>query len=273
MSNNNNKGGFNSFRDRHPILVNSALMAVALVVLGYIALLFIDVFTSHGQQVQVPDVRNMPLEKAIDILEDAGLRWEISDSTTFYENYKPGTVIDQDPKAKSYIKKIRIIYLSVNAMHAPIIQLPKLIELPGRQGMATLKAMGFKHVTMDSIQSQFAGMILEVTVDGHKVAPGTPISVNSQIRITVGDGSIVDINPEEILDPELLDSIDEANYQDAQKNYEEELKAAQARAEQERKSQASEENKDKDKDKKKDQDKKSSDKDKKSSDKDKKKNN
>ena len=87
MSNNNDKnsGGFNRFRDRHPILVNSALMALALVAFGYIALLFIDVFTSHGQQVQVPDVRNMPLEKAIDILEDAGLRWEISDSTTFYE--------------------------------------------------------------------------------------------------------------------------------------------------------------------------------------------
>ena len=240
MSNNtdNNKGGFDRFRDRHPILVNSTLMALALVALGYIALLFIDVFTSHGQQVQVPDVRNLPLEKAIDILEDAGLRWEISDSTTFYENYKPGTVIDQDPKAKSYIKKIRIIYLNVNAMHAPIIALPKLVDLPGRQGMATLKAMGFKHVAMDSVPSEMSGLILQVTVDGHNVAPGKPVSVNSQIKIIVGDGSIVDLNPEQILDPELMDSIDEQNYQEAQKNYEEELKAAQARAEQERQSQA-----------------------------------
>lgn len=236
-------------RDRHPILVNSGLMVLALVALGYIALLFIDVFTSHGQQVQVPDVRNLPLEKAIDILEDAGLRWEISDSTTFYENFKPGTVIDQDPKAKSYIKKIRIIYLNVNAMHAPIIALPKLVDLPGRQGMATLKAMGFKHVTMDSIPSEMDGLILQVTVDGHNVAPGKPVSVNSKIKITVGDGSIVDLNPEQILDPALMDSIDEANYKDAQETYEQELKEAQARAEQERKAQASEEKKDKDKDK------------------------
>ena len=130
--------------------------------------------------------------------------------------------------------------------------------------MATLKAMGFKHVTMDSIESEMSGLILEVTVDGHHVAPGSPVSVNSQIKITVGDGSIVDLNPEQIIDPELMDSIDEANYQDAQKNYEEELKAAQARAEQERKAQATEEKKDhkSDKDKKKEQDKKS-DKDKK----------
>ena len=236
-------------RDRHPILVNSGLMVLALVALGYIALLFIDVFTSHGQQVQVPDVRNLPLEKAIDILEDAGLRWEISDSTTFYENFKPGTVIDQDPKAKSYIKKIRIIYLNVNAIHAPIIALPKLVDLPGRQGMATLKAMGFKHVTMDSIPSEMDGLILQVTVDGHNVAPGKPVSVNSKIKITVGDGSIVDLNPEQILDPALMDSIDEANYKDAQETYEQQLKEAQARAEQERKAQAREEKKDKDKDK------------------------
>lgn len=264
MSNNNenNRGGFDRLRDRHPILVNSGLMVLALVALGYIALLFIDVFTSHGQQVQVPDVRNLPLEKAIDILEDAGLRWEISDSTTFYENFKPGTVIDQDPKAKSYIKKIRIIYLNVNAMHAPIIPLPKLVDLPGRQGAAMLKAMGYKHVTIDSIPSEMEGLILQVTVDGHNVAPGKPVSVNSQIKITVGDGSIVDLNPEQVLDPALMDSIEEENYQEAQKNYEEEMKAAQARAEQERKAQAAEESKNKDKDKKKEQDKKS-DKDKK----------
>ena len=265
MSNNNDKntGGFDRFRDRHPILVNSALMALALVALGYIALLFIDVFTSHGQQVQVPDVRNLPFEKAVDILEDAGLRWEISDSSTFYENYPPGTVIDQDPKAKSYIKKIRIIYLNVNAMHAPIIPLPKLVDLPGRQGLATLKAMGFKHVTMDSVASENEGLILQVTVDGHNVAPGKPVSVNSQIKITVGDGSIVDLNPEQIIDPALMDSIDELNYEEDQKRYEEEMKAAQARAEQERKEQSSQEKKDdSNKDKKKDQDKKS-DKDKK----------
>ena len=256
--NKKNKSGFDRFRERHPILIHSTLIALALVALGYIALLFIDVFTSHGQQVQVPDVRNMPLEKAIEILDGAGLRWEISDSTTFHENYKPGTVIDQDPKAKSYIKKIRIIYLNVNAMHAPIIQMPKLIELPGRQGVAMLKAMGFKHVSIDSVPSAMGGMILEVSVDGHRVEAGRPVSVNSQIKLTVGDGSIVDLNPEEVLDPEMMDSIDEANYKDAQENYEQELKAAQERAEKERKEKAEQEKKDqqnKNKDQKSDKDK------------------
>ena len=56
----------------------------------------------------------------------------------------------------------------------------------------------------------------------------------------------------------MMDSIDEQNYQEAQKTYEEELKAAQARAEQERRNHEAQEKRDN-----KNDDKKSSDKDKK----------
>lgn len=237
MSNENNQG-FNRFRDRHPILVNSVLMLLALIALGYIALLFIDVFTSHGQQVRVPDVRNLSLQEAIGKLEDAGLRWDISDSTTYDEAHQPGAVIDQDPKANSYIKKIRVIYLNVNAMHPRIVSLPKLMEISGRQGLATLRSMGFKNVTLDSIPSPYAGLILQVTVDGHNVAPGTGVSVNSQIRITVGDGSINDLNPDQVLDQATIDSIEAENYAIEEERYMQELEEAQARAEQEQKEQA-----------------------------------
>lgn len=258
--------GFDRFRNRHPILLNSLLMVLALVALGYIALLFIDVFTSHGQQVQVPDVRNMPLEKAVEIIEDAGLHWEISDSTSFNENYTPGNVIDQDPKPKSYIKKIRIIYLSVNAMHAPLVPIPDMVNnMSGKAGRANLISRGFKYVDIDSVPSENEGLILQVTVDGHQVAPNTKVSVNSKIVITVGDGSIKDHNPEQVIDKAKMDSIDEANFKEEQETYEQEMKRAeQERREQEAKEkrEANKDNKSSDKDKKKESDKKS-DKDKK----------
>ena len=109
MSNNN---VFNQFRENHPFLLNGTLIVLALVIMGYIALLFIDVFTLHGQERLVPNVRNLPLEQAIDTLEHYGFNWEISDSTTFDEHIKPGVVIDQDPHPMSYIKPIRTIYLT-----------------------------------------------------------------------------------------------------------------------------------------------------------------
>ena len=65
-------------RAKHPILLNVALMIVAAIAIGYIALLFVDVFTSHGQERHVPDVRNLTLEQAVAKLDAAGLKWDIS---------------------------------------------------------------------------------------------------------------------------------------------------------------------------------------------------
>ena len=60
---------FNQFREEHPILLNSILIALAAVAVVYIALLFIDVFTAHGEECRVPNVRNMSLEQAIEYID------------------------------------------------------------------------------------------------------------------------------------------------------------------------------------------------------------
>ncbi|MBR1804186.1 MAG: PASTA domain-containing protein [Muribaculaceae bacterium] len=218
MSSNKNNS-FNQFKENHPFLLNGALIAIAAVVMGYIGLLFIDVFTSHGQEMRVPDVRNMPLEQAISKLEDAGFKWDISDSTTFSEQYKPGVVIDQDPRPLSYIKAIRTVYLKVNAMHARSVKFPKLNEISIRQGLAMLRSYGFKNVQIDSVPSPYKGLILQVTANGHQVAEGSKVSVNAFIKLTVGDGSIADLDPTAVLDSATIDAIEQKNYEEDLENY------------------------------------------------------
>lgn len=215
----NNKNPFNQFKENHPFLLNGALIAVAAIVLFYIGLLFIDVFTSHGQEMRVPDVRNLPLVQAAEKLEKAGFKWDISDSTTFSEQYKPGVVMDQDPRPFSYIKAIRTVYLKVNAMHARAVKLPKLQEVSVRQGLAMLRSYGFKNVQVDSVASPYKGLILQVTANGHQVAEGTNVSVNAFIRLTVGDGSIADLDPTAVLDSATIDAIEQQNYEEDLENY------------------------------------------------------
>lgn len=214
-----NKNAFNQFKEQHPFLLNGVLIAIATVVMGYIGLLFIDVFTSHGQEMRVPDVRNLPLVQATEKLEAAGFKWDISDSTTFNEQYKPGVVIDQDPRPLSYIKAIRTVYIKVNAMHARSVKLPKLNEISVRQGLAMLRSYGFKNVQVDSVPSPYKGLILQVTANGRQVAEGTNVSVNAFIRLTVGDGSIADLDPTAVLDSATIDAIEQKNYEEDLENY------------------------------------------------------
>ena len=217
MSTNNN--GFNKFKENHPFLLNGVLIIIAFLLTGYIALLFIDVFTSHGQEKRVPDVRYLTLQEATDRLEKAGFKWDISDSTTFSEQFKPGLVIDQDPRPLSYIKAIRTVYLKVNALHPRSVKLPKLHEVSIRQGLALLRSYGFKNVQVDSVASPYKGLILQVTSNGHQVAEGATVSVNAFIRLTVGDGSITDLDPEALLDSATIDAIEQQNYEEDLENY------------------------------------------------------
>ncbi|MCQ2287958.1 MAG: PASTA domain-containing protein [Muribaculaceae bacterium] len=195
------------FRDKHPYLVNLTLIAVVSVIFVFITLLFIDVFTSHGQEKLVPEVRNMPLEKAISKLESEGLKWEIADSTSFNESFKPGVITDQEPKAGSYIKAIRPVYLNVNAQHPRIVSLPKLQDMSRLQALAQLQAMGFKTIEIDTIESPYKDLIVQVLVNGRNVAPGTGVAINVPVRLRVGDGSIEDTNPYNPLDSATMDSI------------------------------------------------------------------
>ncbi|MBQ9218008.1 MAG: PASTA domain-containing protein [Muribaculaceae bacterium] len=210
---------YNNFKEKHPFILNSILMVLAAIALFYIGLLFIDVFTSHGQERTVPDVRTMTLDQAVTALENAGFEWDISDSTTFNEQMPPGVVVDQDPKAGATVKAIRVIYLKVNALHPRGVQLPRLQETSIRQALAKLRSMGFKSIEVDSVASPYGGLILQVQVNGHSVAPGTSVGINSHIKLTVGDGSIDNLNPDSILDSHTIDSIEQHNYEQEVENY------------------------------------------------------
>ena len=95
------------------------------------------------------------------------------------------------------------------------------VALLGKKGSLTaiLRSMGFKSVEVDSVASPYGGLILQVQVNGHAVAPGTSVGINSHIRLTVGDGSIDNLNPDSILDSHTIDSIEQHNYEQAIEDY------------------------------------------------------
>lgn len=200
-----------TFKDKHPYLLNIGLVIVATFVLGFVSLLFIDVFTSHGEERLVPDVRYMPMDQAVAKLEEAGFKWDVSDSLNYNEQFKPGVVLDQDPQPKSYIKSIRTIYLKINATHPQRIALPKLNDISIRQGLAMLRSYGFKNVDVDSVPSPYAGLILQVLVNNHQVPPNSSVSVNAPIKLVVGDGSMPNDDPYEALDSQTLERLERQN--------------------------------------------------------------
>ena len=126
-----------TFKAKHPVLFHSILAFIVLLAGIYACLLLTDVFTNHGEQVRVPDVSFLPLQQAIEKLEDAGLEYEVD--SIYNEDYKPGIVIDQVPVANSMIKAIRPVMLTINMVTPPLVQLPmELTDMAGSDGITTL---------------------------------------------------------------------------------------------------------------------------------------
>ncbi|MBQ0115013.1 MAG: PASTA domain-containing protein [Bacteroidales bacterium] len=201
----------NSFREKHPIIANSVLIILAFIACIYISLLAIDVFTDHGSQRKVPDVRYLTFEQAVEKLEAAGLEWDVSDSSTYNKDIKPGIILDLSPAPGAYVKPVRPIYLRINAMHARDIKMPELKDMGVRQGQAMLKSLGFSDIKVDSIQSQYEGLILNVSANGRLVKAGQIVRVDSHIRLVVGDGSIENFAPDSILSSDEIEALEREN--------------------------------------------------------------
>ena len=65
---------------QHPILSNAILMVVAIPVMVYIGLLFVDLWTHHGAKTVVPNVKDLIYNEAMAVLDEADLQTVIGDS-------------------------------------------------------------------------------------------------------------------------------------------------------------------------------------------------
>ena len=190
------------FPQKYPILFHVMLISITFCVVVYGVLLVIDSFTRHGEYEVVPQVEGVSLQKAIEQLENKGLRWEITDSA-YSDVLGPGAVLAQEPVANSKVKPHRVVYLTVNATSPRMVGVPNVIDMSMRQGMAILEGLGFKNIAVVSVSSPYKELILDVKANGKSVKKGLQLPLSAQLELSVGSGV------EEI----LVDSI-EAESQD-----------------------------------------------------------
>lgn len=184
------------FPTKHPILFNMLLILVVFIILMYAVLCMVDSFTGHGEYVNVPNVKGMSLNDAVQKLESDGFKWEVADSA-YNDNYKPGAVIDQEPKEDSKVKPLRTIYITMNAVSPREVAVPSVVDMSFRQGMSMLEGVGFKNITVEEVYSPYKDLILEVVANGKEVVAGTRLPITAKIEIKIGNG-MIDAMPDSI---------------------------------------------------------------------------
>ena len=147
----------------------------------------LDIYTHHGESIQIPDVRHKTFADAQYILSEAGLQIVVSD-TGYVKNLPPDCILEQSPEPGEKVKSGHIIYVIVNASHTPTLTVPDIIDNSSlREAMAKLTAMGFKLAQPEYIDGE-KEWVYGLKVRGRSVVAGDKVPVDDFITILVGNG-------------------------------------------------------------------------------------
>lgn len=164
-------------------------MAVVLVLACWGVQLALDIYTHHGEEVIIPNVKHKSFEDARHIMENAGLEVVVTD-TGYVKALGPDCILEQSPAAGEKVKTGHIIYVTVNATHSPTISLPDVIDNSSlRDAMAKLTSMGFK-LTQPEFVTGEKDWVYGIVAGGKPKQTGDKISVDTPVTIQVGNGQV-----------------------------------------------------------------------------------
>lgn len=185
------------------ILLNIVAIGVVAVLLLILTLLFLNVYTRHGQNVIVPQLQGLQEEEADAILKSKGLDIQVVDSI-FKKDAVPGSIIDQTPKPNNKVKEGRDIYVTIYARSPQQISVPGLVDFSTRQAVALLNSIGFTQIAIEEVPAQYSGLVMSVEYRGKKLMPDEQIPAGSPLKLVVSsaiDNDSLNLNREYVISP------------------------------------------------------------------------
>jgi len=165
------------------------LAIVAIVVLCFVMLKWLNVSTNHGSFETVPELTGKSINVAEIELGENNLKMEIQDSANYNPNYPKFSVIEQEPVYGTQVKKNRKIYLTLNPSGYRKIAVPDLKERTFRQAKPTLEALGFKIGKLSYEDNIAEDMVLRMTYKGETIQPNDKLAKTSVIDLVLGNGN------------------------------------------------------------------------------------
>jgi len=169
-----------SFRNN---LIAAVLTVVVLLMVAFFSLRY---YTKHGQGLNVPVLKGLDFNQAVNKLEELGLRYEVD--SVYIMDSPPGIVVDQDPNAGTFVKSNRTIYLTINTALAPNAKFPDIELKTLTEAQALIESFGLKLGDTTYKADVSRDVVLQATFGGQVIKPGESLPKGSRIDLVLGDG-------------------------------------------------------------------------------------
>jgi len=164
-------------------LIVALISTIVILLLLFYSLRF---YTRHGEALEVPALKGISVDQAIERLENQGFRYQVD--SVYQADKTPGLVIEQDPDAGTKVKQNRTLYLTIITKNAPEVQLPNLTEMAFLEALSTLNNYGLKLGDTIYIPDIARDRVLDMKYAGQKINAGESIPKGSKIDLVLGNG-------------------------------------------------------------------------------------
>ncbi len=175
------------FITNRPFWVNLLVAALLGLLLVFLVLKTLGIITKHGQYLTIPAVLGKKTNDAIKLLEKQGFDVQIQDSI-FTDTASRGVVLKQLPDDGATVKVNRTVFLTVNRITPPLIDMPKL---EGQSLSFAIDMLQRNHLQLGdtTFKADFAiGSVLEQQYNGARIPEKTKVPWGSKISLVVSSG-------------------------------------------------------------------------------------
>ena len=147
----------------------------------------------------MPSVTGQKTTEAIKFLESKGFDVVIQDSI-YTDTASMGVVLKQLPDPNSTVKVNRTVFLTINRLTLPLVEMP---SLEGKTLSFAIDVLNRSHLTLgDTVYKPhfMRGSVLSQSFKGNDIKSGTKVPWGSSIDLVIGAG----LSQEKIMVPNLL---------------------------------------------------------------------
>jgi beta-lactam-binding protein with PASTA domain len=161
-------------------------LAVGVAIL-IILIIWLNIYTRHGQSRPAPEVRGLSIDEAKAVAAKNRMRFQIIDSV--YTAFVPrGCVAEQMPLPGHRVKRRRMIKVTINAFSPEMVAVPDLVGLPRRQALSLLETAGLQPGQLNYVPDLTVDFVLKQTLHGREVSPGDSVQKGMVVDLVLGRG-------------------------------------------------------------------------------------
>lgn len=164
--------------------IHLGLIIGSFILLLVISFFTLKLYTRHGKEYIVPDLKDKQLIEVEQIKEMSNFELIIIDSI-YQEDIPSGTILSQEPIADSKVKKGRKIYVTISSTSGDEFNMPLCTDVSLKTAVQSLTDIGLRIGNITFIPGDISNVVIEQRKNGKKIRSNDKVRRGDVIDLVV----------------------------------------------------------------------------------------